>query len=73
MRIVDESGKPWWQSKTNWGLLVTAVAVFIPTKYKDMVGPTTDAVATLAGLLFAAYGRWRAGGVSVPLVGSSEK
>lgn len=70
-QIVDDpEAKPWYYSKTNWGLIVAAVSVFVPQKYKDLVGPTADTIGTIAGLAIAAYGRWHAGGVNVPLVGA---
>lgn len=58
----DPNAKPWWQSKTIWGLVIVAVSTLAP-KYQpiaEALPAVVDQVGTLAGLVLAAYGRVKA-------------
>lgn len=61
--------KQWWESMTNWTQIGLVVSIFAPAKYKDLVGPTVESIADIVLIAAAIYGRWRAGGVSLPLLG----
>lgn len=58
----EPASKPWWKSKTLWGLVITGISIAAP-KYQPVaeVLPTAiDNVGSLVGLLLAAYGRIKA-------------
>lgn len=69
--IDDPEPKPAWQSITYAALAV--LGGLQGWKYKDLLAGNTEAIVTVVGLLVAAVGRWRAGGVSVPFVGAKKK
>ena len=55
-------GKPFWQSKTFWGLVITAAVLFydaLRQAYPDLPPIPEDVLSLLAaaGLLLAGYGR----------------
>lgn len=64
--IIDSINQPpakrWWQSKTIWGLGITAVSILAP-KYQpiaQVLPEAVDQIATTVGLLLGLYGRIKA-------------
>lgn len=58
----NTQSKPWWQSKTIWGLGIMAVSIVAP-KYQPLaeaLPPLADDIGALAGLLLGLYGRAKA-------------
>ena len=58
----NENSKPWWQSKTIWGLAITAVSVVAP-KYAPIANslpPIVDQVGVAVGLILGVIGRIKA-------------
>ena len=58
----NEVGKPWWQSKTIWGLILTGVSVIAP-KYAPIANslpPIVDNIGIAAGLILGLIGRIKA-------------
>lgn len=51
--------KPFYLSKTFWGLAITAVGAFAPKYAEPLQGAVQDIITTV-GLLTALYGRWKA-------------
>ena len=54
-----EETKPWWKSKTLWGLAVTAISILAP-KYQpiaDALPALVDQVGITVGLILGFYGR----------------
>lgn len=61
--LINQS-KPWWQSKTIWGLAIMAVSIAAP-KYQpiaEALPSIVDEVGALTGLLIGLYGRIKAKG-----------
>jgi len=59
MPELNEQGKPWWKSKTIWGLALTTIGVIAP-KYQpvaQLLPPLVDQIATTVGLILGFYGR----------------
>lgn len=74
MQINDEpEAKPWWLSITNWSQIGVAIAFFTPPKYKALVGPTAESIGEIVLIVVAVIGRWRAGGVTLPMIGAKQK
>lgn len=69
----DPAPKPAWKSWTNIGAAVTALTVFLPPKWQPLVDPTWKSVVEIGGILTVLVGRWRAGGVSWPMIGAKQK
>lgn len=60
--INQPAGKHWWQSKTIWGLAITAVSIVAP-KYQpiaQVLPQTVDQLATAFGIILGVYGRVKA-------------
>jgi hypothetical protein len=58
------AAKPWWQSKTIWGLAITAVSIVAP-KYQpiaQVLPSVIDQLAAAFGLVLGVYGRFKAAG-----------
>ncbi len=51
--------KPFYKSKTFWGIILTAVGIYAP-KYATFLQGSLDDVITLIGLVTALVGRWTA-------------
>lgn len=51
--------KPFYQSKTFWGLVITALGIYAP-RYATFLQGSLDDIITLVGLVTALYGRWTA-------------
>ena len=61
-----ETTKPWYLSKTIWGIIV-AFAGFIANQFfKVQIPDLTSDIATIVGLVIALYGRIKAETVIVP-------
>lgn len=52
----NDEGKSLIKSKTFWGTVITAIAVFLPQRAKEILG-STDEVLAIGGLLFTLIGR----------------
>lgn len=59
--------KPWWQSRTMWGLVIAAVATILKSfgveldaGFQDQLVEIGLTVGTAAGLILAAWGRLKA-------------
>ena len=58
----ETQSKKWWQSKTIWGLAITAVSIAAP-KYKpiaDVLPSVAENFGEALGLILAGYGRLKA-------------
>lgn len=67
----DPEPKPAWKSIT---LLALGVLAGIQGgKYKDLLAGNTESIITVVGILVAGVGRWRAGGVKLPMIGAKQK
>src|SRR5262245_13981626 len=51
--------KPFYKSKTFWGLVLTAVGIYAP-KYAPFLQGSLDDIITMVGLGTALVGRWTA-------------
>lgn len=70
-QILDEpEAKPLWKSITI--LALTVLAGVKGAQYQDLIGSNTETIVTFVGIVVAIIGRWRAGGVSIPLVGAKK-
>jgi len=65
----EMSAEPWWQSRVALGSIVAAIGVLLPTALRlfgveadeASVLKNVDAIVTLAGALYALYGRLSSG------------
>lgn len=65
MSFNDEDGKALIKTRTFWATVITAVAVFIPARWKAALGSADDVVAAGA-MIVAIIGRYKA---SKPVTG----
>ncbi len=49
--------KPFYASKTVWGLAIAALGIYAP-RYSNLLPGSLDQLVTGVGLLTALYGRW---------------
>lgn len=72
-QIIDDDPKSFLASRTNQAIIAAGIALLVPQRFKELVGPTIETVIEVGILLYGLHGRWRAGGVSVPFVGAKKK
>jgi hypothetical protein len=59
MTVTDTKKKPFWQSKSFWGIIIMALGMYAP-KYATALQGSLDDVITLIGLVLSIVGRWKA-------------
>lgn len=67
----DPSPKPVYQSITMLGLALIGGPA--GAKYGNLLSENSEAIVQLVGIIVSIIGRWRAGGVHIPVIGSKEK
>lgn len=72
MQITDDpSPKPFYKSFTL--AVVPVLAVAVGGKWGGYISQNTELILDIAAAVIAVVGRWRAGGVHIPVIGSKEK